>query len=403
MPWAVRMMLMIALAGLLVQWYVARKAVNAISLATGLKKRSVKITAVAFLAWTVLYPLLAAGSYWARWGSISQALQRSNLFVDALITYPFWVGVILAGQLALILVAIDLLRLVLVPLTRRRRDWWARRYAWLVTALIAAGAVYVPARVYNDSFNVRTRQTEFRIAGLPQELDGFRIVHLADIQVDGRTNGNKLRSYIERAKGLNPDLVLFGGDLVTSGTDHIEAAASAMGKIEARRGIYAALGDHDHFSDKTRVIASLEKNGITVLDNLATVVPVGSTFLSLTGVTNVYRTRPSEATLETIERQRPKGSVEILLTHQPSNWLVEFARDNGYDLFLAGHTHGGQVAFRLPGLRLAGSALETDYISGFYEVGNMLVSVTNGLGFTLAPVRYHAPAEVTLIVLKRGE
>jgi hypothetical protein len=51
---------------------------------------------------------------------------------------------------------------------------------------------------------------------------------------------------------------------------------------------------------------------------------------------------------------------------------------------------------------LRGSRLETRYVTGFYRVGRMLVSVNNELGLTLAPIRYHAPAEVTLIVVKSG-
>jgi predicted MPP superfamily phosphohydrolase len=156
------------------------------------------------------------------------------------------------------------------------------------------------------------------------------------------------------------------------------------------------------------VIENLQKNVVTVLDNRATQVPVGSTYISLTGVTNVYRTQSRTGggetlyRLEQLERERSRGPLNILLTHQPSPWLVNFAHGRGYDLFLAGHTHGGQVAFKLPGMLLAGSSFETPYVTGFHKVGSMLVSVTNGLGLTLAPIRYNAPAEVTLLVLKNG-
>ncbi|HSF23722.1 MAG TPA: metallophosphoesterase, partial [Blastocatellia bacterium] len=93
-------------------------------------------------------------------------------------------------------------------------------------------------------------------------------------------------------------------------------------------------------------------------------------------------------------------SLSILLTHQPSTWLVRLAADREFDMFLGGHTHGGQIVFPLPGFLLTGSSFETDYVTGFHRVGSMLVSINNGLGLTLAPIRYHAPAEVTLIVLR---
>jgi predicted MPP superfamily phosphohydrolase len=79
---------------------------------------------------------------------------------------------------------------------------------------------------------------------------------------------------------------------------------------------------------------------------------------------------------------------------------VELAAERDYDLLVAGHTHGGQIVFPLPGFLLTGSSFETKYVTGFYDVKSMMVSINNGLGLTLAPIRYLAPAEVTLIVLR---
>jgi predicted MPP superfamily phosphohydrolase len=96
--------------------------------------------------------------------------------------------------------------------------------------------------------------------------------------------------------------------------------------------------------------------------------------------------------------QGSDGDLKILLVHQPAETLVEFSRRNGYDLFLAGHSHGGGVAFGIPGLFLLSPArLESRYVSGFYNGGSMLISVTNGIGMTLAPVRFHAQSEISVL------
>jgi uncharacterized protein len=399
MPWTLRMLLLFTLAGALFQLYVTLKTVNAIATLTASKRRKVFPFAVAVLSWVFLHPLLIFGSYFLGSGGLAQSFQSSNHMLDGLITYPFWAGIILAIQVALFLLVIDVMRLLLFPVYRKHRLRWQKAQAWLTIILVLAGAVYVVARIYRDTFTVRIREAELHIADLPKELEGFRIAQIADVQADGRTNGSKLQNYIGAVNSLNPDLILYGGDLVTSGTDYIDAGADAMGKMEAKHGVYACLGDHDFFSDRDRVTRGLERNGITVLDNVATIVPVGSTYISLTGVTNVYRTRPTIGALETIERQRPRGPVNVLLTHQPSEWLVNYAAEQRYDLLVAGHTHGGQIVFPLPGFLLTGSSFETRYVTGFYNVGPLIVSINNGLGLTLAPIRYHAPAEVTLISL----
>lgn len=403
MPWTLRMLMFFTLAGLLFQYYIARKTITATVTLTGWPPKRVRLIAFLIVIWTLLYPLTLLGSYYLRLGNVSQSFQRSSTALDLFITYPFWVGMIMAIQLTFIFLLIDAARLIFYPYYKNHKAGWMKAQSRLIIALVCLGVIYVSWRIYNDLYNVRVRETELQISELPEQLEGFRIVQIADIQADGRTNGSKLQGYVDTVNELKPDVVLFGGDLVTSGTDYIETGAAAMGKMEARYGVYACLGDHDHFSNSEYVTRSLQKNNVTVLDNVATLVPVGPSFLSLTGITNVYRTRPTEGTLKTIEQQRPKGPVNILLTHQPSEWLVDYSLEQGYNLFVAGHTHGGQIVFPLPGFLLTGSSFETDYVTGFYHVGEMLVSVNNGLGMTLAPVRYHAPAEVTLILLKSAK
>ncbi|MEW6213169.1 MAG: metallophosphoesterase [Acidobacteriota bacterium] len=403
MPWSLRMLIYITLVAIALQFYVALKVSSAIAILARWTRKRARMTTAAIWVWIVLYPVAVIGSHWLNIDGVSRRFQQSNLLLDALITYPYWVGVIMAFQAAMLFILSDTARLALFPLYRKHKQAWLRWNAWIVIATVSAGTIYTAIRIYTDTFTVSARETELRIAGLPAELDGFRIVQIADLQADGRTNGNKLDRFIDEVNRLNADLILFGGDLVTSGTDHIETGAAAFNRMKARRGIYACLGDHDYFSDSRLVRSSLEKNGVTVLNNTATVVPVDSSFISLTGLTNVYRTRPSDVALRTIEEQRPRGPVNILLTHQPSREIVRYAVGNRYDLVTAGHTHGGQIVLPFPFFLLTPSSFETDYVSGFYRVGETTVSVTNGLGLTLAPVRYRAGAEVTLIVLRKSD
>lgn len=400
MPWPLRMLSYIALASVIVQAYVIIKTTSAIARLSGWPKRRIAIVSICMVLWMALYPTLMIGSYWLDANSLPNSLQGSSLLADITIVYPFWLGIILAAQVAIFFIVIDATRLILFPLYRKHRARWLRVQSWVVIAIISIGAIYVIARFYNDTFTSRTRETELEIAGLPQQLDGLRIVHIADLQADPRTRDGKLDRYIERVNSLRPDLILFAGDLVTSGLDYIEIGAQAIGHMQATYGKYACFGDHDFFSNRQMVKANLEKNGVTVLDNLAAVVPIGSSSLSITGITNVYPSRPAPMVLATIEEQRFRSPINIFLVHQPSPNIVRYAQEKGYDLFLGGHTHGGQIVFPLPGFLLTASAFETDYVTGFYRVGSMLVSINNGLGMTLAPARYHAPAEVTLIRLK---
>jgi uncharacterized protein len=395
-PWSVRTTSMIALAGLLFQLYDASRAVTAIGCITGWPKWRLRVGAGAIILYLAILPISSLLGYALGFSTSFQA----SPFFDRAFTYPFWIGIAFGVQLFILLVAIGIAKLALFPIYRRNKAKWRRLEAWVIVAAVGLTAVYVTARVYNDTFLLRTRSTDLRVPGLPAELGGFRIVHIADVQVDSRTNGSKLETYIETVNELKPDLILFGGDAVTSGTAFVDQAAEAIGKLKARFGTYACLGDHDYFADRDLVVSRLQSRGIAVLENKTVTVPLETGSIVITGVTNVYRNQLSDGIVDKLARERPEGSASILLTHQPSTWLVELAASRNYDMLLAGHTHGGQIVFPLPGFLLTGSSFETRFVTGFYNVGSMLVSINNGLGLTLAPIRYHAPAEVTLIVLR---
>ncbi|HEX9614378.1 MAG TPA: hypothetical protein VGA55_02685, partial [Bacteroidota bacterium] len=178
------------------------------------------------------------------------------------------------------------------------------------------------------------------------------------------------------------------------------STADILGQIEARYRKIAAVGDHDIFSDKGRVLTALRRNGFVIDDDTTVTLFVDSTKVSITLLTHTYRQRPDPEDLERAQRGAD-GDLKILLVHQPAEALVQFSANNGYHLFLAGHTHGGGVAFGIPGLFLLSPArMESKFVSGFYTVGAMVVSVTNGIGMTLAPVRFNAPSEISVLRFK---
>src|SRR5262249_24451881 len=159
------------------------------------------------------YPLVTA---------LSPALyqQRSGL-VDSLLTYPFWIGVVFAVQLSLLLIVVDLGRLLFYPAYRKlkkdRKRWqrWLRAQAAVTLVLTGAVAAYCGIRVYEDTLGVRVRRVAFPVSELPSELDGLKIAQISDVHVDFRTKGKKLERYVDAVNRESPDIVIFCGDLVS--------------------------------------------------------------------------------------------------------------------------------------------------------------------------------------------
>jgi predicted MPP superfamily phosphohydrolase len=340
-----------------------------------------------------LYPIVAIGGYALDASFWRTILRGGHPLVDALMTYPFWIGLLVAVQLSLIFLLLDLGR-ALSRLWGKTLEGGMARLMLLLSVIVL---VYTPIRAYMDTRHIRVREQVIVSEKLPADLSELRIVHLSDIQLDARTDAGLVKRYIERANALQPDLAFFTGDTVTSGTEYIESAAAWLGAVRARYGVYACLGDHDYWADPRRVPRSLSRHGVVLLDNASRAIQAGAVSLHLTGVTNVYRRRPSPETLARLAAEKPADRFSILIAHQPSPALVQWAKEHEYDLFLAGHTHGGQIAFSLFGFHLALARLETPFVSGAYDVGTLWVNVTNGLGLTFAPIRFHAPAEIVLL------
>lgn len=140
-----------------------------------------------------------------------------------------------------------------------------------------------------------------------------------------------------------------------------------------------------------------------MVDDSNKVISVGSSKIGITFVTDTYSKRISESSLGNLMSTQKESTVKILLTHQPGERIIGKAIANDYDLFLAGHTHGGQITFIFPFIELTPTLLETKYVKGDFILNGMLMIVNRGLGMSISPVRYNSTPEVTLIVFKDKE
>jgi predicted MPP superfamily phosphohydrolase len=134
---------------------------------------------------------------------------------------------------------------------------------------------------------------------------------------------------------------------------------------------------------------------------------IGYAQVCITFITNTYVETINPDLLDSLTLNNNDCDLKIFLTHQPQKNLINKAIEKDYDLFLAGHTHGGQITLLFPFIYLTPTLVETNYIRGDFYFGDpdnpgtgMMMTVTRGLGMSLAPIRYNSTPEVTLIILK---
>lgn len=401
MPWIIGATLSVVAPLLVVYLYIGRKIARALVDLKGWTKSRSRWTVALVILILNAFPVAFLLAYWAIGREAARLFTGANLALDLLLVYPFWFSLVIAAQSFVIFLAVDLLNFIPLRLSKVWKERWGTFRPRFVLGVLGFMAVYSSVVIVKDTWTVRI--SERAVPVKQADLDGLRLVLITDVQGDARTTMDRLRDYVRDVNALKPDVVLFAGDLVTSGLDYIDSSANVLGELKPRIAKIAAMGDHDYFSDRLMVRDGLLRNGFLVLEDSSHSIPVGSASIAVTGVTETYRQRISDESFA-LASSNANGSYKILLIHQPAERIAEKAVQKGYDMFLAGHTHGGGVAIGIPGIyTFAPANLESRYVSGFYQLGDMLICVSNGIGMTLAPIRFHAPSEITLLTLESTE
>ena len=250
---------------------------------------------------------------------------------------------------------------------------------------------------------VRVLEIDVAVTGLPAAFDGFRLVQLSDIHLGNFMDEVALATHVDLVNGLGADLVCITGD-ITDGLGHAERTFPVLGRLRARCGVVATLGNHDFYTGADEVTATLRRlTPIRVLRNETLMLEAGGERLHILGVDDAgldwaRGVREHEALPPLAARVDP-GEAAILLSHRPD--LFAQAAGFGIALVLSGHTHGGQLALPWPTRRPTSLAhFITDFPRGTYALGGSTLHVNLGLGVTGQPVRVFSPREVTVITLR---
>ncbi|MFO7527066.1 MAG: metallophosphoesterase [Ignavibacteriaceae bacterium] len=366
-----------------------------------------KLILTGFLLLLNAYPLLLIiNAVYAAITKQSVSFPQNN-FADYFIIYPFWIVLMIIVQICLFFVIVDFFKLLFLPLYKKHKEKLLVLQSKFFLGLIFFFLIYVPARIIYDYNSVDIRHVEFDKKSLPEKLDGFRIAFISDIQADRYTDEKRLSRYIEAVNSTNSDLVLIAGDVITSSPDYIQTAAKFIGKIKSEYGVYSCVGDHDNWAyrrDTPRSIReiteALNYHSVEMVNNDIRTIEIDGSRIGITFITNTYVESINDSLLSKLSDSNHKD-FKIFLTHQPQNFLINSALNNQYDLFLAGHTHGGQITFLFPFFHLSPTLVETNYVKGDFYFNDMLAIVNGGLGMSLAPVRYNSTPEVVLITLRR--
>jgi uncharacterized protein len=257
---------------------------------------------------------------------------------------------------------------------------------------LASGFSRFAREALAEANSITIEKVKIHLKRLPREFDGFRIVHLSDIHHSPFTGLDHISRVVEVSNYLKQDLFALTGDYVSHHSEYIAPVAEVLAKLKAEHGIYACLGNHDHWTDAELVTHLFRGEGINVLINEGFRFRARGGQFWLAGVDDLMAGK-------TDVRAALQGSradeFKLLLAHNPQ--IIRRAAWHGVDLMLSGHTHGGQVKLRdeekrlLPRRRLS---------SGLHWRKETQVYITRGIGTVVAPIRYQCPPEISLLELR---
>ena len=199
---------------------------------------------------------------------------------------------------------------------------------------------------------------------------------------------------------LKPDLVLLAGDYVHHHQSYIVPGINELGKLEARLGQYAVLGNHDNLNYRDNrdlqpfSLIALAEAGLTSLNNSGIWLEKDGAGLRLSGVGDLWTDRQD---LDAALGDATDRDAVILLSHNPD--FVETLRDRRVGLVLSGHTHGGQIVLPGLGAPIVSSKYGQKYLHGLVQGPSCRVFVTRGVGTITPPVRFLCRPEIVLITL----
>jgi uncharacterized protein len=248
------------------------------------------------------------------------------------------------------------------------------------------------------ALDVQVTQLRHESAKLPAAFHGYRLLQIADPHIDPPGSEgmellvHRIASQLRRTAA---DAVVFTGDYryLTHGScarvyPRIGRLMDAVREKNGDIPFYGILGNHD----EARMALEFERMGIRMLINENTIVEESGSALVLAGLEESWHLGADD--LQAALHGTGPDAYRILLAHAPDSW-AEAAR-SGVDLYLCGHTHGGQVRLPWAGPVIINSTAPAAFTQGLWQSGTMTGYTSNGAGSSLLPIRMNCPPEVVV-------
>ena len=257
--------------------------------------------------------------------------------------------------------------------------------------------------VFEDK-NLELNTYSISSENLPDEFNGFRIVHISDLHnAEFGEDNFKLISMIKEA---NPDVIVITGDVVDSRRTDIDISFNFIEEALKIAPCYYVSGNHESRIDEYDILKEkMIKAGVEVLENQTSVITRSNSNIKIIGINDPsfnsdYLMGDEKSVIVSQLKivAQNEEDLTVLLSHRPE--FFELYASYKFDLVLSGHAHGGQFVLPfLGGLFAPGQGFFPKYDAGLFEKNGTNMIVSRGIGNSIIPLRVNNRPEVILIEL----
>jgi uncharacterized protein len=238
--------------------------------------------------------------------------------------------------------------------------------------------------------NLPISQTREVLVGHPS-LDGLKILHLSDLHINKKFTLSRIKELLSICKKLDYDFIVITGDIIDCKVKHIKDRLELLNNLALDKPVYYISGNHDIFYGLEDL--KKELSNFILLDNKMNTINFKGKEINIVGISDRF------AKFFNIKRDEKKVS-SFLNSHKPTIFLAHQPKDyklavlNKTELFVCGHTHGGQIfPFHLL-VRLV-----QPFLNGLFYKEQTAIYVSRGLGTWGIDFRYKADSEITILKL----
>ncbi len=265
---------------------------------------------------------------------------------------------------------------------------------------LAAPIIAVGYGTFIERTNFHVREVDMPILGLDPGLHGLRILQLSDIHMGAFLSEADLTKIVDASMEHRPHLAVITGDLITMRGDPLDACIRQLARVKADAGLYGCLGNHERYAlAEDYCTQAAARAGIRFLRKQAEPLRFNGATLNLAGVDHQSH-YGGRKYLAGAEKLKAPDAFNLLLSHNPD--VLPVAAQQGWDLMLSGHTHGGQINIEILDSNITPARFITPYIYGTYRAQNTSAYVTRGIGSIGIPTRIGAQPEITIIRLRKA-